>query len=91
MIIDRERKEMNYSFFAFLFSSSSLVFCFFLTQEKIVSNLYQGCIKSSIPPPTGGGNKIKGFGDGEENQRVVKRKNKVSEDFTLLTVSIDSI
>ena len=28
----------------------------------------------SIPPPGGGGNKIKWFGDGEENQKLEKKK-----------------
>ena len=40
----------------------------FSTEKK------QGCIKLSIPPPGGGGNKIKGFGDGEENQKLEKKK-----------------
>ena len=36
---------------------------------------FQVCIKLNIPlPPVGGGEKIKGFGDGEENQRVEKKK-----------------
>ena len=35
----------------------------------------QACIKLSIsPPPVGGGNKIKGFGDGEKNQKLKKKK-----------------
>ena len=39
-----------------------------------LSHSHQGCIKLSIPPPGGGGNKIKGFGDGEENQKLEKKK-----------------
>jgi len=39
-----------------------------------------------IPPPGRGGNKIKGFGNGEENQRVEKPKTKNIEDITLLAV-----
>ena len=35
---------------------------------------YQACIMLSIPPPGGGGNKIKWFGDGEENQKLEKKK-----------------
>ena len=46
----------------------------------------QGCIKLSIPPPGGGGNKIKGFGDGEENQKFEKKKKIFFEDLTLLVV-----
>ena len=42
--------------------------------HKLFQDKKQGCIKLSIPPPGGGGNKIKGFGDGEENQRVEKKK-----------------
>ena len=34
----------------------------------------QACIMLSIPPPGGGGNKIKWFGDGEENQKLEKKK-----------------
>ena len=37
----------------------------------------QACIKLSIPPPGGGGNKIKGFGDGEENQKLEKKKKEI--------------
>jgi len=36
--------------------------------------IIQGCIKLSIPPRWEGGNKIKGFGDGEENQKFEKKK-----------------
>ena len=35
----------------------------------------QACIKLSIPPPLpGGGNKIKGFGDGKENKKLEKEE-----------------
>ena len=37
----------------------------------------QGCIKLSIPPAVGGWNKIKRFGDGEENQKFEKKKKKL--------------
>ena len=40
----------------------------------------------SIPPPRWGGNKIKWFGDGEENQKLEKKKKKFFEDLTLLAV-----
>ena len=45
----------------------------------------QGCIKLSISPPRGGGNKIKWFG--EENQNLEKRKKKIFEDLTLFAVT----
>ena len=34
-------------------------------------------IKLSIAQPVGGGNKIKGFGDGEENQKFEKKKKEI--------------
>ena len=44
---------------------------------KHLSSL-QGFIKLSIPPPpVGGENKIKGFRDGEENQKFEKKKKKI--------------
>ena len=54
------------------FLSLSRSFLFFLAY--FLSTFHQGSIKLSIPPPRGGGNKIKGFGDGEENQRVEKKE-----------------
>ena len=36
----------------------------------------QACYSCIFPPPGRGGNKIKGFGNGEENQRVEKPKTK---------------
>ena len=43
-------------------------------EKELLKLLRQGCIKLSIPPLVGGGNKIKGFGDGEENQKFEKKK-----------------
>ena len=43
----------------------------------------QACIFLSFPPPGGGGKKIKGFGDGEGNQRGKKeKKEKLGENIT---------
>ena len=33
-----------------------------------------GVYKVEHSPPAGGGNKIKGFGDGEKNQKLKKKK-----------------
>ena len=41
---------------------------------------FQACILLSFPPPVGGGKKIKGSGDGEENQRGKKGKKRKFEE-----------
>ena len=46
----------------------------------------QACIMLSIPPPRGGWNKIKWFGDGEENLKLEKKIKENFEDLTLLAV-----
>ena len=47
---------------------------------------YPGVYKVEYFPPPVGGNKIKGFGDGVENQKFKKKKKKKFEDLTLLVV-----
>ena len=59
-------------------SASKIVFkvlnFLFGFSEGFLSMSIQACIKLSIPPPGGGGNKIKRFGDGEKNQKLEKKK-----------------
>ena len=45
---------------------------------------FSGEYKVEYSPPGGGGNKIKGFGDGEENQKLEKKKKIFFEDLILL-------
>ena len=45
--------------------------------SESIKNRLQACIMLSIPPPGGGGNKIKGFGDGEKNQKLERKKKRI--------------